>query len=126
MSATDNKQVIRRFYDECWNPANTALIDTFVAPVYRDQYLAAIEAMHAGFPDFRWAIEEMIAEGDKVAMRWTLHGTHRGEYVGIAPTGKPVNWPGATIFQLAEGKIVGRSVHADMHELRQQLGASSA
>lgn len=126
MSAVDNKQVIRRFYDECWNPGNTAAIETFVAPAYQEQYLATMQAAHIGFPDLQWVIEEAIAEGDKVAIRWTLQGTHDGEYMGVAPTGNRVNWPGATIFQLANGKIVNRSVHADPGALRQQLGVSPA
>jgi len=59
-----------------------------------------------------------------VVLGWTLHGTQRGEYAGIAPSGNTVDWPGVTIFRLAEGKIAGRSVHADLGELRRQLGAA--
>ena len=90
MSAADNKQVIRRFYAECWNTGDTGVIDTFVAPAYRDEYVAGMRAVRAGFPDLAWTIEELIAEGDKVVNRWTLRGTHRGEYAGLAPSGNAV------------------------------------
>ena len=81
-------------------------------------------SVRAAFPGLAWTIEEPIAEGDKVVNRWTLRATQRGEYAGVAPSGNPVAWPGVTIFQLADGKIVGRSVHADLADLRRQLGAS--
>ena len=125
MSAADNEQLIRRFYDECWNTGNTAAIDAFVAPAYQAQYLDTMRATHAAFPGLRWVLDEMVAEGDTVAVRWTLQGTQRGDYLGIAPTGNRVNWPGATFFHLAGGKIADRTVHADPGALRQQLGASS-
>ena len=124
MSIADNKEVIRRFYDECWNTGNLDVIGTFVAPSYREAYTDGMRSVRAGFPDLHWTLDELIAEGDRVVNRWTLRGTHRGEYAGIAPSGRAVNWPGVTIFQLVDGTIAGRAVFADLGELRRQLGAT--
>ena len=134
MSTADNKAVIRRFYDECWNTGNTDIIDQFIAPAYqsasvgqdRDHYIVLMQSLRTSFPDLHWAIEELIAEGDKVVNHWTLHGTHRGEYQGVAPTGKKVTMQGVTIFRLKDGKIVDRWALGDSAGLMRQLTATAA
>lgn len=67
---------------------------------------AGIARFRESFPDLRVTVEEMIAEGDKVAYRWTMRGTHQGVYEGIAPTGKAITLTGITILRFADGKIV--------------------
>jgi ketosteroid isomerase-like protein len=71
---------------------------------------------------YQTTIEDQIAEGDRVATRWTLHGIHRAEFRGIAPTGTHVEVPGITIFRMADGKIAEHWISADFLGLVQQLG----
>jgi predicted ester cyclase len=76
----------------------------------------------AGIPDLRVTIEELVAEGDKVAVRRAYVGTHRGELLGIPPTGKQVRVSGISIFRLAGGKIAEQWELLDRLALMQQLG----
>ncbi len=82
--------------------------------------------MYAGFPDLRWTIEETIAEGDKVAERLRARGTHEGEFMGVAPTGKRVEFEGISTVRIGEGKIAENRGMPDMLGLLQQLGAVPA
>ncbi len=68
---------------------------------------------HAAFPDMRITVQDMIAEGDKVAARVTMRGTHQGEFQGIAPTGKRVQVRSMDMFRIADGKIVEHRGHGD-------------
>jgi steroid delta-isomerase-like uncharacterized protein len=83
----------------------------------------SIAALRAAFPDIHFDLEDVLAEGDKVVIRWTCTGTHRGEFRGIAPTGKRVSFPGMNIYRLRDGKIVERWGVEDGLSLLQQLGA---
>jgi len=76
-------------------------------------------------PDFKFTVEDMIAEGDRVATRWTVHGTHEGTFRGIPPTGKQINGKGITIKRIAGGKVVEEWALIDMFGLLQQIGAIS-
>jgi predicted ester cyclase len=78
--------------------------------------------MKQAFPDAMVIPEAMVAEGDKVAVRFTVRGTHRGEFMGIAPTGKEVVVQGMDINRMANGKIVERWGIADSLSMLQQLG----
>jgi steroid delta-isomerase-like uncharacterized protein len=77
----------------------------------------------AAFPDFRVTTHNIIAEGDKVAVRWTVNGTHLGELMGIPPTGRPVMFTGMTIHRLADGKIVENWWAYDALGMIQQITA---
>ena len=68
-------------------------------------------------------IEDLFAEGDKVVLRFTFHGTHQGEFMGVAPTGKQVTMPGIDIFRIADGKIVELWGQEDVLGMMQQIGA---
>ncbi len=68
---------------------------------------------HTAFPDLSITVEDMIAEGDRVAARVTMRGTHLGEFMGVAPTGKPVEVRAIDMFRIANGKIVEHWGHAD-------------
>jgi steroid delta-isomerase-like uncharacterized protein len=85
-------------------------------------YKGMIVMARTGFPDFNVTIEDMIAEGDKVACRWTVSGTHEGEFFGIPPTGKKATWKGISIYRFADGEIVEAWWSKDMFGLLQQLG----
>ncbi len=131
-----NKAVIRRYYHEMWNPWNFELANELLAPgiTFRGSLGVATSGIAAfqdymrlvrrGFPDFHNTIEELVAEGDTVVARLMYRGTHQGEALGIAPTGKEISYAGAAIFRLADGKIVEGWVLGDRLSLLQQLKPS--
>ena len=79
--------------------------------------------MRAGFPDIQWALEEMVAEGDKVAARFTMRGTHRGTFFGVPPTGKTIAVQATNFYRLSGGQFVEEHGQPDMLGLLQQIGA---
>ena len=82
-------------------------------------------ALRSGFPDFQTTIEDLIAEGDKVAVRISWQGTHKGELMGIPPTGKHVKVTEMQIYRMTDGKIIERWVETDVFGMMQQLGIIS-
>lgn len=82
--------------------------------------------MFAAFPDAKVDLEGVVAEGDEVACRYTFRATHRGEFMGVPPSGNRVTMAGMTILRFANGKCVERWQNADMLGLMQQLGAIPA
>ncbi|MGI8908957.1 MAG: ester cyclase [Rubrobacteraceae bacterium] len=134
MTAEENKALVRRFVEEFWNEGNTATADELMAVdaeihmptgevVNPDGLKGFAGAWRESFPDWHSTFEELIAEGDRVAERWTGRGTHRGELRGIPPTGKRVEVPGSVFYRIAGGKIVEFRGQLDMMSLMQQLGA---
>ncbi|MFC1633346.1 alpha/beta fold hydrolase [Planctomycetota bacterium] len=127
-----NKAVVFRL-GEVWNQGNLAVADEIFATDFvnhdpsrpdvtdLESYKGAVVEYRTAFPDFRVVIH-MVAEGDKVAARWTATGTHQGEFMGIPPTGKHMTWTGMNIFRLAGGKIVEAWWSYDALALMQQLG----
>ncbi len=137
MSAEENKTVIRRLYEEVWNEHNPDALDEFAAPdlvnhdmlpEYKhgiDGFKHLIRWVHTASPDGRHDIEDMIAEGDKVAARVTVSGTHTGEIRGIPPTGRRFSVEHVHWYRLADGKIAEQwSVRDDLGQM-QQLGVIS-
>jgi steroid delta-isomerase-like uncharacterized protein len=134
MSPEDAKAIIREHAEVLFNQHRVDRTDETVAPDYLDHApvpgqepgLAGAKkkwAMYlAAIPDLRVAIEEMVAEGDKVAVQWTGHGTHRAELFGIPPTNKPVRLNGISIYRVADGKIAEQQEQWDRLGLLQQLG----
>ena len=86
-------------------------------------YLAIIGMMRAGFPDIRWTLEEMIAEADKVAARFTMRGTHQGTFFGVPPTGKKIEAKAMNFYRLLDGQFVEEHGQPDLLGLLQQIGA---
>jgi len=133
MSVEENKALVRRLV-EAWNTRNPAVLDELMVPNYvdhaappgqmpgREGYRQALISLTNAFPDYHTTVEDMIAEGDKVVYRWTDSGTHRGEFMGIAPTNKRVTFTGITIHRIVGGKLVERWVHGDILGFLQQLG----
>lgn len=130
----DNKELIRRFYEEVFNKRNLAALDDFYSPDHVDHSLPpglplgpegtrqAISVMLSGFPDLHITIEDMIAEGDKVVTRFTTHGTQQGMFGNIPPTGKQVAIPTIEITRITGGKIVEDWGLDDRLGMLQQLG----
>ena len=77
---------------------------------------------HAGLPDFRVTIDEMVAEGDKVVTRWTVRGTHQGELMGNAPTGNQITFTGYLFDRISGGKIDEEWVDYDTLHVMQEIG----
>jgi steroid delta-isomerase-like uncharacterized protein len=86
-------------------------------------YLAIIEMMRGGFPDIQWTLEEMVAEGDKVAARFIMRGTHQGTFFGVPPSGKKIAVQAMNFYRLSDGKFVEERGQPDMLGLLQQIGA---
>ncbi len=86
-------------------------------------YLAVIGMMRSGFPDIQWTLEEMIAEGDRVAARFTMRGTHRGAFFGVPPSGKSIEVQAMNFYRLAGGQFVEERGQPDLLGLMQQIGA---
>ena len=121
----ENKAVLRRFYDEFFNEGNLDVADEIIAPdcpLYfgsmfmgtgPDAFKQTRTMMYAGFPDLHLTIEEMVAEGEKVAERLSARGTHEGEFMNVAPTRKWAEWQGQAIFHISErGQGPGVQGHA--------------
>jgi steroid delta-isomerase-like uncharacterized protein len=128
-----NKALVRRFYEEVYNRGNLAALPELLAPGFIAHLTAdprangplgikqALARLHTAFPDLVVTVEGQTAEGDQVVARWTLQGTHRGEWRGIAPTGRRVSMAGITIFRLAGDRIVESWETADELGLLQQI-----
>ncbi len=133
MSAEENKALVRRFVEEFWNEGNTAAADELMASdavihlptgevLDPDEFKVFVGTWREAFPDWHSTFEELVAEGDRVAERWTGRGTHRGELQGIPPSGKRVEGPGTVFYRFAGGKIVEFRGQFDMLGLMRQLG----
>ena len=86
-------------------------------------YLAVIGMMRGGFPDIQWTLEEMIAEDDKVAARFTMRGTHLGSFFGVPPTGKTIAVQAMNFYRLSGGQFIEERGQPDLLGLLQQIGA---
>lgn len=95
-----------------------------MSPTMYQEAERPLKELRAAFPDYHGTDIDTIAEGDKVAQRWTYYGTHQGTFMGIVPTGKQVTFNGMSIDQYADGKLVNSWVEMDMLGVLQQLGVS--
>ena len=130
-----NKTLLRRDAEEVWNQGNLDAVDELFAtdvilheaPPGVSPGAKGVKQLIAGYraalPDFHLTIEDLIAEGDRVVNRWSMTGTHKGELMGIPPTGKKVTSTGISIVRIADGKIAEIWGASDQLGLMQQLGA---
>jgi len=134
MPTEENKALMRRFYEEI-SKGNLAVVDELVAADLiehspfvpgqapgRQGTLDLFTMIRAAFPDLRVTVEDMVAEGDKVVARGTFSGTHKGEFMGIAPTGKQMTVGLIEILRIAGGKMVEHWNVVDSLGMMQQLG----
>jgi steroid delta-isomerase-like uncharacterized protein len=135
MSIEENKAVVRRFAEEILNEKKLDRADQIMAQDYIDH--AAIPGQGPGLqevkqkkwamwvaaaPELRVRTDDMFAEGDRVAVRWTAEGTHQGQLMGVPPTGKQFRFTGLSIFRVTEGKIAEQWEGWDRLDLMRQLG----
>lgn len=125
---------MRLWIEEVWQKANFSVIDEIIAEDFfvnyrenpnREVYKKKVKSYYVGFPDFKCTIDDMVAEGDKVVIRWTGVGTHKGEFWGVAPTGKKVKMKGASIIRIEEGKMVEEWGYMDVLDVMKQLGITT-
>jgi predicted ester cyclase len=124
MSAEENKTLVRREQEELWNhsgdlDAAEELFATGEAEAAKQQ----AADFRRGFPDVTSTIEDLIAEGDKVVARWRSRATHQGDYMGIAPSGKEVEFTGISIYRIEGNKIAESWSVEDQFGLMRQIGA---
>jgi steroid delta-isomerase-like uncharacterized protein len=131
-----NKQIIRRFTEELINSPTASLAEELIAPdatLYiagnpeplrgPSGFLSIVEMMRVGFPDIQWKLDDLVAEADRVAARFTIRGTHRGPFLGVPPTGKPIVGQSTSFYRLAGGKIIEDHGLPNMLGILQQIGA---
>jgi steroid delta-isomerase-like uncharacterized protein len=137
MGTSENKQVVRRLYEEVFNGRDLAQLDQLAVPDYiehdplpgqgsgirglKDRVTALIEGLDPTF-----TIEDVIAEDDRVVVRWTNTGTNVGDFLGIPATGRSFSVPGIDIYRLDEGKLAEHWHVVDMYGQLIQLGLMPA
>ncbi len=122
MSAQENKILSNRVA-QAISEGDLEALDEFMAPELADEFKRDVAEIRRAFPDYAGTNVEQIAEGEEVANRFVFLGTHLGEFEGVAPTGKRVEFVGHSIDRVVEGKIVESWVEVDMLGVMQQLGA---
>ena len=131
----ENVAVVRRFVEDCLNGRNPDLVDELFSPDYvnyaapagvppdLEGYKERVASVLRGFPDLKVKIEDIFSDGDRVAIRLSASGTHKGDSLGLSATGRFASWTATAIYQVADGKIVQRWENRDDLGLMQQLGA---
>jgi steroid delta-isomerase-like uncharacterized protein len=135
MSAEENKAIALRF-GQVWGKGDISIVDELASPSLRvsnplmpapadgiQAFKEVLAMVHSAFPDIEIKIGEPIAEGDRVALSWTMSGTHTGDMMGMPPTGKNVAWSGITFYRIAGGKVIDERGEEDALGLLRQLGA---
>jgi steroid delta-isomerase-like uncharacterized protein len=131
-----NKATAQRFYDEAINGGKMDLIEEFVSVDFvdheelpglgndRESVKAFFGMLRTAFPDLKFAIEDVIEEGDKIVVRATMSGTHKGEFMGIPATGKSMSVNAIDIVRFAGGKVVEHWGITDSAAMMEQLGVA--
>lgn len=127
-----NKELVRRFYKEVYVDWNMSFADDVVSPefrshdwpegatgskAFRDYYAAIRRAV----PDAHYEVDDLIAEGDRVVVRWRLLGTHEGDFSGIPASGKSIELKGVAVYRVEDGKLIERWVVSDLHGLLEEI-----
>jgi len=131
--AAANKRLVRRFYKEVYGDWNMSLVGEVLSPRFtshdwpegtpagQEGFGLFYSEIRAAVPDARYEVDDLIAEGDKVVVRWRLLGTHRGDFRGIAPSGSPIVLQGIAIYRVESGRLMERWVVTDLHGLLASL-----
>ncbi|MGW1711669.1 ester cyclase [Streptomyces sp. NPDC002156] len=136
-TAQVNKRIMQQFTSQFLPTNDPALAKKFISPDIvmhfagttqqgLDTYRGIVAANMKAFPDLKWTVQDMRAEGDTVAIRYTMDGTHEGPFAGYEGTGKKVHAESMAFYRLAHGKIVEERAQLDMLTILQQIGAIPA
>ena len=130
-----NKTLVRRLFDEVWNKGHQQVADELFAQNYNHHDSSSpdlgrgpesekkrVTLYRNAFPDIRFTVEDLVAEGESVTARWSCHGTHKGELNGIAPTGRQFTITGISVARFTNGKMIEGYVNWDALGMMQQLG----
>lgn len=134
-----NKQIVHSYIEQCWNKGELNRISEFMAtdcryhdPVFpgltsgSEPLRQHIERSRRGFPDIKFTIDDTVAERNEVVVHWTITGTHKGEFLGMAPTNKKASVTGTSINKLEGSKIVEVWTSWNLMSLMEQLGVTKA
>lgn len=137
--AQENSALIRRWFEEVWNEGRMEAIDEMASPdvvghgqaqhntdIGLNEFRTFAVGLRRAFPDMNVVIDQVIEQGDKVVARWTSTMTHKGEFLGFAPTGKRATITGTSIQRISNGKIVEGWDNWDQLGLLVQIGAVPA
>ena len=132
--AEQNIALFRRVAEEIWSSNKPGLIREIYAEDFvlhtpagalkgHDGYRGIYELYTSAFPDFRFQIADAFGSGDKVLLRWTFTGTHKGEFMGVPATGRRVSADGMAVARIANGKVAEEWAVWDLYGLMQKVGA---
>jgi steroid delta-isomerase-like uncharacterized protein len=136
MSLEENKSLARRIPEEIWSKGDMAAADAVLSPEFinhnpafghapdREGYKQTIAQFRAAFPDFHMAVEDMVAEGDKVVLRLRASGTQHGPFGAFPPSGRMVEFTVTGTVRVGDGQVVELWVNGDLLGLMQELGAT--
>ena len=135
MADTENLAAMRRYYDEVVNKGDYSVVDEIFSTDYHSHHndpiglppgpegvKQFIGGTRAGFPDLELTLDDLFGDGDLVASRWTLRGTHTEEWFGTPATGKWAEWAGVVLSRFEDGKVAEEWFNFDQLRLLQQLG----
>ena len=138
MAGEANKDIVRRFFRDIADNTNPAATEELIDPTYVGYFSGApgpldrtgatqfMGMFHAAFPGVTHTIQDLIAEGDTVAARITVRGTHQHDFLGLPPTGRTFDIASINVFRLHDGKIVEHHAIFDNLGMMQQIGAIPA
>lgn len=123
-STSPNKALMRRIYEEMWNRADLSrAAEIFAQPEGVERF---VRQFLLAFPDLQHTLEEMIEEGDRVAVRFTASGTHTGQWLHFEPTGKSILYTGVTLARISGGRIIEHHTWWDKAGLTEQIAGQNA
>ncbi|MGD9893119.1 MAG: ester cyclase [Dehalococcoidia bacterium] len=140
MSVEANVAATRRLFEDVWSQGNLDAVDEIFAADYLDHvvqgpeprvvqgpeaFKQVVATFRTAFPDLHYTIDDLIATGDKVVTRFAARGTHRGAFMGLAPTGKSIAYTGIDIGRFENGRLAEAWASYDALGLLQQLGLAN-
>jgi predicted ester cyclase len=113
MSAQENKELVRRFFDERWNKQNYEVVDELLTADQVEEHQAWMSRVHATVREMRLSLDDMVAEADLVALHFTGDGVLAKAVAGVGSTDDPVHWTGLALVRVLDGKVVDDRAHFD-------------